>query len=46
MRKIQRNNLISLLMIIKKSKQKNSFFLQNIDAVSECEKLANFLEAC
>lgn len=41
--KIQRNNLISLLMIIKKSEQENIFFLHEIDSVSEHAKLADLI---
>ena len=41
--KIQRNNLISLLMIIKRSEQENTFFLHDIDSVSEHDKLADLI---
>ena len=41
--KIQRNNLISLLMIIKRSEQENIFFLHDIDSVSEHDKLADLI---
>lgn len=41
--KIQRNNLISLLMIIKRSEQENIFFLHDIDSVSEHDKLGDLI---
>ena len=41
--KIQRNNLISLLMIIKRSEYENIFFLHDIDSVSEHDKLADLI---
>lgn len=41
--KIQRNNLISLLMIIKRSEQENIFFLHDIDSVLEHDKLADLI---